>query len=155
MLVELGHFSLILAFVVALVQAVMPMVGAAKGWRGWMDVAAPAAMAQFVLTALSFGALVHAFAVSDFSLVVVANNSHSAKPLLYKITGTWGNHEGSLLLWVFILSLFGALVALFGRQLPETLRARVLSVQAAVGVAFYAFILLTSNPFLRLAFPAV
>ncbi len=153
MTAELGHFSLILAFIVAIVQMILPMIGAQKGWTGWMDVAVPAAISQFVLTAVAFGALMYAFATSDFSLTLVAGNSHSAKPMLYKLTGTWGNHEGSMLLWVFILTLFGSMVAFFGQNLPPELKARVLSVQAAVAVAFFAFLLFTSNPFTRLAFP--
>ena len=153
MITELGHFALILAFGVAIIQMVVPMIGAYKRWPGWMAVAEPAAGAQFVLTALAFGALMWAFVTSDFSLRVVVLNSHSLKPMLYKISGTWGNHEGSMLLWVLIVSLFGAMAAWFGGNLPETLRARVLAVQATIGVAFYAFILFTSNPFLRLATP--
>jgi cytochrome c-type biogenesis protein CcmF len=153
MTAELGHFALILAFMVAIVQMIVPMIGSYKGWNNWMDVAVPAAITQFALTTLSFGALVYAFATSDFSLSLVVANSHSAKPMLYKITGTWGNHEGSLLLWVLILTLFGSMVALFGKSLPATLKARVLSVQAAIAVAFFAFLIFTSNPFLRLAFP--
>ncbi len=142
-----------LAALVAVVQMIVPMVGAARGWTGWMAVAGPAATVQFLLVGLSFAALTYAFVVSDFSLSLVANNSHSLKPMIYKITGVWGNHEGSMLLWVLILTLFGAMAAWFGGNLPPALRARVLSVQAAVGVAFFAFILLTSNPFLRLAVP--
>jgi cytochrome c-type biogenesis protein CcmF len=118
-----------------------------------MAAAEPAATAQFLLVAASFGALTWAFVTSDFSLRLVTLNSHSAKPMLYKITGVWGNHEGSMLLWVLILALFGASAAWFGGNLKPTLRARVLAVQAAVGVAFYAFILFTSNPFTRLAQP--
>ncbi len=153
MITELGHFALILAFGVAIVQMVVPMIGAYRRLPGWMAVAEPAAGAQFALTALSFGALMWAFITSDFSLRLVVANSHSAKPLLYKISGTWGNHEGSMLLWVLIVTLFGALAAWFGGGLPPTLRARVLSVQSAIAVAFFAFILFTSNPFLRLATP--
>ncbi|MHA7867090.1 MAG: heme lyase CcmF/NrfE family subunit [Salipiger thiooxidans] len=153
MITELGHFALILAFLVACVQAVVPMVGAQKRWPGWMAVAEPAATAQFLLVLLSFAALTHAFVTSDFSLRLVVMNSHSAKPMLYKISGVWGNHEGSMLLWVLILALFGAMAAWFGGNLPPSLRARVLGIQAMVGVAFYAFILFTSNPFLRLAVP--
>ncbi|MBU2962155.1 heme lyase CcmF/NrfE family subunit [Citreicella sp. C3M06] len=153
MINELGHFALILAALIACVQAVVPMIGASKRWPGWMAVAEPAATAQFLLTAISFAALMHAFIVSDFSLKLVVENSHSAKPLIYKISGVWGNHEGSMLLWVLILALFGAMAAWFGGNLPPTLRARVLGVQAMVGVAFFAFILFTSNPFLRLAVP--
>ncbi len=153
MITELGHFALILAFGIAIVQMVVPLIGAHKGWRGWMAVAEPAASSQFILVAFSFAALTYAFVVSDFSLRLVFLNSHSAKPLIYKITGVWGNHEGSMLLWLLILVLFGASAAWFGSNLPATLRARVLAVQAAVSVAFYAFILFTSNPFLRLEVP--
>jgi len=150
MITELGHFALILAFLVACVQAIVPLIGAHQRWPGWMAVAAPAANVQFLLTAASFAALTYAFVMSDFSVRLVTINSHSDKPLLYKITGVWGNHEGSMLLWVLIVTLFGAFAAWFGGNLPPTLRARVLSVQAMVGVAFFAFILFTSNPFLRM-----
>lgn len=153
MIVELGHFALILAFAVAIFQMIVPMVGAARGNAAWMATAEPAASAQFILTASAFGALTYAFVTSDFSLSLVVANSHTAKPLLYKISGVWGNHEGSLLLWVVILTLFGACAAWFGKGLPPTLRARVLAVQSSVAVAFFAFILFTSNPFLRLASP--
>jgi len=153
MITEIGHFALILAFLVAIVQAVVPLVGAQKRWPGWMAMADPAATAQFLLTALSFAALTYAFVVSDFSLRLVTLNSHSDKPLLYKITGVWGNHEGSMLLWVLIVTLFGGSVAWLGSNLPPGLKARVLSVQAMIGVAFFAFILFTSNPFLRMAVP--
>ena len=152
MIVELGHFALILAFAVALFQTVVPMVGAARGWSGWMAAANPAATTQFLLTAISFGALTYAFVTSDFSVQLVTSNSHTLKPMLYKITGVWGNHEGSLLLWVLILTLFGACCAWFGGALPPRLRARVLAVQSSVAAAFFAFILFTSNPFLRLEF---
>ena len=153
MITELGHFALILAFAVAVVQMIVPLIGAQKRWSGWMALAEPAAGAQFALTALSFGALMWAFINSDFSLRLVVQNSHSAKPMLYKISGTWGNHEGSMLLWVLIVTLFGAMAAWFGGNLPPTLRARVLSVQSAIAVAFFAFIIFTSNPFLRMDTP--
>ena len=153
MIVELGHFALILAFAVALFQMVVPMIGATRGDRAWMAMAIPAASAQFMLTGLAFAALTHAFVTSDFSLQLVVANSHTDKPLLYKITGVWGNHEGSLLLWVLILTLFGACAAWFGGGLPPGLRARVLAVQSAIAAAFFAFILFTSNPFLRMASP--
>lgn len=153
MVTELGHFALILAFLIAIVQMIVPMVGAHKRWSGWMAVAEPAANLQFLMTAFSFAALMYAFITSDFSLKLVVDNSHSAKPMLYKISGTWGNHEGSMLLWVLIVTLFGAMAAWFGGGLPPGLRARVLSVQSAIGVAFFAFILFTSNPFLRLGVP--
>ena len=150
MIIELGHFALILAFAVAIFQMVVPLVGAQKGWRGWMAMAEPAATAQFVLVGFAFAALTFAFVTSDFSVKLVYMNSHSLKPMLYKISGVWGNHEGSMLLWLLILALFGACAAWFGDNLPHTLKSRVLSVQASIGVAFYAFILFTSNPFLRL-----
>ncbi|KJS43824.1 MAG: cytochrome C biogenesis protein CcmF [Roseovarius sp. BRH_c41] len=153
MITELGHFALILAFLVACVQATVPLIGAYKRWPGWMALAEPAATIQFLLTAMAFAALTWAFVSSDFSLRLVVLNSHTDKPMLYKVTGVWGNHEGSMLLWVLIVTLFGAAVAWFGSNLPPSLRARVLSVQAMVGVAFFAFILLTSNPFLRMAVP--
>ena len=153
MLTELGHFALVLGFVVACLQMVVPMVGAARNWRGAMALAVPAALVQLVLLGFAFAVLMQAFITSDFSLVLVADNSHTDKPLLYKIAGTWGNHEGSMLLWVLILAVFGAAAALFGNDLPRRLQARVLSVQGAIGAAFLAFILFTSNPFLRLANP--
>jgi cytochrome c-type biogenesis protein CcmF len=153
MITELGHFALILAFLVACVQATVPLIGAYKRWPGWMALAEPAATIQFLLTAVAFAALTWAFVTSDFSLRLVVLNSHTDKPMLYKVTGVWGNHEGSMLLWVLIVTLFGAAVAWFGSNLPPSLRARVLSVQAMVGVAFFLFILLTSNPFLRMAVP--
>ncbi|MDA5555980.1 heme lyase CcmF/NrfE family subunit [Shimia sp. MMG029] len=150
MIVELGHFALILAAVTAVVQAIVPLVGAHKRWPGWMTVAEPAAGLQFLFTGFSFAALTYAFVVSDFSVQLVVSNSHTLKPMLYKVSGVWGNHEGSMLLWVFILTIFGACLAWFGGNLPATLRARALAVQASVSVAFFAFILLTSNPFLRM-----
>ncbi|MEL6642139.1 MAG: heme lyase CcmF/NrfE family subunit [Pseudomonadota bacterium] len=153
MLTELAHFALILAFVVAIVQAVIPLIGAHNGWRGWMAMAQPAATTQFILVGFSFAVLTWAFVTSDFSLQIVAANSHSLKPMIYKISGTWGNHEGSMLLWLLILTLFGGCAAWFDGGLPDTLRARVLAVQSAVSVAFYAFIIFTSNPFTRLAIP--
>ena len=153
MMTELGHFALILAFGVAIVQMTVPMIGAHRGNAAWMAVAGPAAIIQFALIAFSFSALTWAFVTSDFSLNLVYANSHTEKPLIYKISGVWGNHEGSMLLWVLILTLFGASAAVFGDNLPERLRARVLAVQGAIGVAFIAFILFTSNPFLRLAVP--
>ncbi len=153
MIVELGHFALILAFSVALVQSVLPLWGAHRRNAALMAVAEPAAVIQFVLVLSSFAALTYAFVVSDFSLLLVVQNSHTLKPMLYKVSGVWGNHEGSLLLWVLILSLFGACAAWFGGNLPPTLKARVISVQGMIGVAFLAFMLFTSNPFLRLEVP--
>ncbi|WP_449042461.1 heme lyase CcmF/NrfE family subunit [Paracoccus sp. (in: a-proteobacteria)] len=154
MIAETGHFALILALGIALFQTVVPMLGAARGHAAWMDSARPAAVAQFGLLAIAFAALTWSFVTSDFSVALVYENSHSAKPMLYKITGVWGNHEGSMLLWVLILALFGAAAAVFGEHLPPGLRARVLSVQGAIGAAFLAFIIFTSNPFVRMPLPA-
>ncbi|MEY3959560.1 MAG: hypothetical protein RIR14_213 [Pseudomonadota bacterium] len=153
MIVELGHYALILAFAVALVQATLPLYGAARRDSRLMALAEPAALVQLILIATSFAALTYAFVVSDFSLRLVTLNSHTDKPMLYKISGVWGNHEGSLLLWALTLALFGACAVWFGGNLPATLRARVLAVQGMIGVAFLAFMLFTSNPFLRLATP--
>jgi cytochrome c-type biogenesis protein CcmF len=153
MIVELGHFALILGLMVALVQSTLPLWGAQRGDARLMALAGPAALAQAALVAFAFSVLTWAFVMSDFSLAVVYQNSHTAKPLLYKISGTWGNHEGSLLLWALILAVYGAAVALFGANLPTRLKARVLAVQGMIGVAFLAFLLLTSNPFWRLEVP--
>ena len=153
MIVELGHFALILALMVAVVQATLPMWGAHRGDARLMALAGPAAGLQLLLIGGSFAALTWAFVVSDFSLAVVVSNSHTLKPMLYKVSGVWGNHEGSLLLWVLILAIYGAAVAAFGGGLPARLKARVLAVQGLIGVAFMAFLLLTSNPFWRLAMP--
>jgi cytochrome c-type biogenesis protein CcmF len=149
-IVEFGHFALILALLVAAVQVVVPAWGARLGDERMMRVAEPAAISQLFLIAIAFLALMQAYVTSDFSVANVAENSHSTKPLIYKMAGVWGNHEGSMLLWVLILALFGAAVAAFGNNLPATLKARVLSVQAAIAVAFLLFSLLTSNPFVRL-----
>jgi cytochrome c-type biogenesis protein CcmF len=155
MTVELGHFALVLALMVALWQMLVPLYGAWKGNGLLMAQARMAAVLQFALIALSFLALTNAYLVSDFSVLNVVENSHSAKPLIYKISGVWGNHEGSMLLWVMILALFGAAVAVFGTHLPASLRARVLAVQASIGVAFLTFILMASNPFLRMTNPPI
>ena len=150
MIVEIGHFALILALCVAVTQAAVPMIGAHQNDRGWMAVAGPTAVAQLGLLLISFFALMYAYVTSDFSVKNVAENSNSLKPMIYKISGVWGNHEGSMLLWVLILALFGAIVAGFGRNLPPGLKARTLAVQALVSVGFLLFIILTSNPFERL-----
>src|SRR5256714_1960480 len=149
-MVETGHFALVLAFALSLVQMLVPLIGARTGNQRLMAVGGPVTVTGFALTALSFAALASAYASSDFSVASVWENSHSLQPMIYKITGTWGNHEGSMLLWVLILTFFGALVAAFGSNLPATLRANVLAVQGAIGAAFFLFILATSNPFIRL-----
>jgi cytochrome c-type biogenesis protein CcmF len=150
-MVETGHFALVLAFALSLVQFVLPLVGARTGDARLMATAGPVAVTGFAMTAISFAALTIAYMLSDFSVLNVVENSHSQKPMLYKITGTWGNHEGSMLLWVLILTFFGALVAAFGRNLPATLRANVLAIQGLIGSAFFLFIIATSNPFVRVS----
>ncbi|MGH7093246.1 MAG: heme lyase CcmF/NrfE family subunit, partial [Stellaceae bacterium] len=150
MIDEIGHFALVLALCVSALQATLPLIGAARNDGALIAMARPAALAQFLFVAIAFFALMHAYAVSDFSLLNVATNSSINKPMLFKLAGVWSNHEGSMLLWVFMLGLFGAAVAAFCRNLPPALRARVLAVQAMIGFGFLLFILLTSNPFLRL-----
>jgi len=148
---ELGHFALVLALGLALIQSIVPVIGVHRRDGSLMRLASSTALAQFVFVALSFLALTACYVTSDFSVATIYENSHSMMPLVYKFTSVWGNHEGSMLLWVLILSLFGALVALFGNNLPAALKAHVLAVQSWIACAFYLFILLTSNPFLRLA----
>ncbi|MTJ79589.1 MAG: heme lyase CcmF/NrfE family subunit [Telmatospirillum sp.] len=149
MIPELGQFALIVALFVTVVQSVVPLVGAIRGDRTWMDMARPAALAQFALIATAFGALMSCYVTSDFSVLNVVQNSHTDKPLIYKISGVWANHEGSMLLWVLILSIYGMAVSVFGGNLPPGLRARALSVQAMIAFGFLLFILFTSNPFAR------
>ncbi len=152
MSIELGHFSLILAFAIAVVSA----AGGLLLWQRGEQLArvlAQAAILQFVLVSVAFLALVQAFVVSDFSVALVANHSHSLKPLIFKISGVWGNHEGSMLLWILILVLFGALVAAFGRRLPDDLANLVYGTQSLLTAAFAGFTLFTSNPFERLVQP--
>jgi cytochrome c-type biogenesis protein CcmF len=155
MIPELGHFALVLALALALIQATVPVLGARRDDALLMSVAGTTAIGQFCFVALSFAALVACYVQSDFSVLTVFENSHSAMPLIYKITSTWGNHEGSMLLWVLILALFGAMVAVFGGNLPARLKANVLGVQSWISAAFFLFILLTSNPFLRIPDPPI
>ncbi|PZQ16956.1 MAG: heme lyase NrfEFG subunit NrfE [Ancylobacter novellus] len=149
MIAETGHYALVLALALAILQSVLPLWGARVRDAALMGLASPLAVAQLGFVAVSFAALTHAYVTSDFSVLNVVENSHSMKPMIYKISGVWGNHEGSLLLWVLILVLFGALVAVFGRNLPQRLKADVLAVQAMISSAFLLFVLLTSNPFTR------
>ena len=149
MIPELGQFALILALLVAAVQAIVPLVGAQTERPRWIAVARPAALVQFALVGLAFALLTHAFVVQDFSVAYVARNSNSELPLLYRYSAVWGAHEGSLLLWALMLAMWTALVALRTRELPEAFVARVLSVLGFVAVGFLLFTLLTSNPFLR------
>ncbi|MFQ5533683.1 MAG: heme lyase CcmF/NrfE family subunit [Sphingomonadales bacterium] len=155
MIAEIGHFALILALAIALVQGLAPLYGAQRHDFALMALAGPAAVGQLMAVTVAFGALTHAYVVSDFTILNVALNSHSAKPMLYKISGVWGNHEGSILLWALILATFGAAVAVFGRNLPGKLRARVLSIQALIACGFLLFSLLTSNPFRRVFPPPI
>ena len=150
MINEFGHFLLILALALAIVQAVVPMLGALWRDRAVMQVGDITAWLIFFMVLGAFLALIYAYLSSDFSLLNVWQNSHSRQPLIYKITSVWGNHEGSMLLWVLILALFSCLASGFGRGLPKTFKANLLSVQAWIMVAFLLFILFTSNPFLRL-----
>ncbi len=150
MIIEFGHYLLILSLAVALVMAVVPLIGAWRKDAGMMAVGHNSALLLFVLATASFAVLVQAHMVSDFSVKNVWENSHSLVPLLFKFSGVWGNHEGSMMLWLFILVLFSALVAIFGGNLPETLKANVLAIQGWITSAFILFIVLTSNPFARL-----
>jgi cytochrome c-type biogenesis protein CcmF len=150
MIPELGHFALIIAFFVALVQGVLPLVGAQQGRAAWIAVARPAAVAQALLLAFAFGCLTTAFVQNDFSVLYVAHNSNSLLPVPYRVAAVWGGHEGSLLLWVVMLVLWALAVAIFSRQLPEAMVARVLGVLGLVTAGFLLFILMTSNPFERL-----
>jgi cytochrome c-type biogenesis protein CcmF len=147
---ELGHYALILALGLALIQGSMPIVGARSNDPVLMSMATPTALAQFAFVGLSFAALAACYVTSDFSVLNVYENSNSAMPLMYRLTSIWGNHEGSMMLWVFILALFGALLAAFGGALPVQLKANALAVQAWIAVAFDLFILTTSNPFARI-----
>ncbi len=154
MIPELGHFALILALVLSLVQAVVPLVGAHKNRMAMMAVARPAAQGQFLFLAFSFACLTWAFVQNDFSVQYVAMHSNTATPLHYRITGVWGSHEGSLLLWALTLSMWTVAVTIFSRNLPEQFMARVMGVLGFVSVGFLSFTLITSNPFERLL-PAV
>ena len=150
MLAELGHFALIIAFVLACLQGIVPLIGAWRGHSDSMLLAPPLAVGVFVFLLIAFGILTTTFLQDDFSVKVVASNSNSFMPDIYKFSAVWGNHEGSLLLWVLILSGWMVAVAQFSRGLPLVVLARVLGVMGLVAVGFIAFSLLTSNPFERL-----
>lgn len=150
MLPELGQLLLILALLVAIAQALVPLVGAQRGQTAWMAVARPAAWTQLALVAGAFALLAHAFLTEDYSVRYVAENSNSLLPAIYRFSAVWGAHEGSLLLWTLILALWSAAVALFSRRLPQPVVARVLAVLALIGTGFLAFLIFTSNPFARL-----
>jgi cytochrome c-type biogenesis protein CcmF len=153
MIPELGQLALALALAVALVQGIVPLIGAARGDAAWMAVGRSAAHAQALLIAFAFGCLVYTFVANDFSVQYVAMHSNSKLPLGYRVSGAWGGHEGSLLLWCVMLGVWMSAVALFSTHLPEEMAARVLGVLGLVSVGFLAFMLFTSNPFERL-FPA-
>jgi cytochrome c-type biogenesis protein CcmF len=151
---EIGHFALILALLLGVVKATLPLVGAARRMPAYMAVARPASHGQFLYIAIAFVCLLWSFMSNDFSVLNVATNSNSQLPLQYKIAASWGSHEGSMLLWVLMLSGWSVAVAAFSRHLPEEMVARVLGVQGLISVGFLAFILATSNPFDRLFPPA-
>jgi cytochrome c-type biogenesis protein CcmF len=153
MIPELGHFAMILALLLAVVQGTLPIIGAAKGMREWMAVARPAAFGQAFFVAFAWGCLVYSFVTSDFSVINVATNSNTLLPVEYKVAASWGSHEGSLLLWVLMLAGWGLAVAIFSRHLPEEMVARVLGVMGLVSIGFITFMLATSDPFDRM-FPA-
>ena len=155
MIPEIGQFALILALLLALIQATLPLLGAARGNRNWIALAVPAGQAQFIFVAIAFCCLGYSFITNDFSVLNVATNSNSQLPLHYRLAATWGSHEGSLLLWTLMLGLWTAAVSLFSRHLPDDMVARVLSVMGIVSVGFLLFMLTTSNPFARLVPAAV
>src|SRR4026209_1802220 len=150
MIPEIGQFALIIALLLAVTQATLPLVGASRGNQQWMALAAPAGQAQFIFVTIAFCCLGYSFITNDFSVLNVATNSNSQLPLHYRLAATWGSHEGSLLLWALMLGLWTVAVSLFSRHLPEEMIARVLSVMGIVSVGFLLFMLLTSNPFARI-----
>src|SRR6476469_8139943 len=150
MIPEIGQFALIIALLLAVTQTVFPLVGASRGNRTWIALAAPAGQAQFLFVAIAFGCLAYSFISNDFSVLNVATNSNSQLPLHYRLAATWGSHEGSLLLWTLMLALWTVAVSLFSKHLPEAMVARVLSVMGIVSVGFLLFLLTTSNPFTRI-----
>jgi cytochrome c-type biogenesis protein CcmF len=150
MVPEIGQFALILALLLAATQSILPLVGVAKGNRSWIALAVPAGQAQFIFVTIAFCCLGYSFITNDFSVLNVATNSNSRLPLHYRLAATWGSHEGSLLLWTFMLSLWTVAVSLFSKHLPEDMVARVLSVMGVISIGFLLFMLTTSNPFMRL-----
>jgi len=150
MIPEIGHFALIMALMMALIQGTLPVIGASRGQAHWVALARPVAQGQFMFVLLAFVCLTYAFISSDFSVAYVANHSNSALPLQYRIAGVWGGHEGSLLLWAMMLSTWTLAVTLFSRKLPDEMVARVIGVLGLVAIGFLLFMLLTSNPFERM-----
>src|SRR5689334_712865 len=150
MIPEIGQFTLIIALLLALTQATFPLIGAWRGNRTWIALAAPAGQAQFIFVTIAFSCLAYSFITNDFSVLNVATNSNSQLPLHYRLAATWGSHEGSLLLWTLMLTIWMVAVTLFSNHLPREMVARVLSVMAIISSGFLLFMLLTSNPFERL-----
>lgn len=153
MIPELGHFALILALVAAMIQGILPLAGLALGVRSWVNVARPAVFANALFCVFAFGCLMWSFYVSDFSVMNVANNSNSMLPWFYRISATWGSHEGSILFWTMLLALWGLAISIFSRHLPQEVMARVIGVMGLISIGMTLFMLLTSDPFIRL-FPA-
>ncbi len=150
MIPEIGHFALSLALIVALAQSILPTIGIKQGYANWISLARPAAIAQFCLVALAFACLTYAFISDDFSVKLASAHSNSKLPLLYKISGVWGSHEGSLLLWALILGLWTFAVAQFSKSMPKQIQAQVLAVMGMISIGFLMFMLFTSNPFERI-----
>ncbi len=155
MTAQIGFFALLLALLIALTQMIAPFIPVRRRDPAIAAFVDQAAIAHLLFIVTAFACLTYAFVTSDFSLSVVAANSHTAKPMLYKVSGVWGNHEGSMLLWTLILAIFGAAVALFGHNIPDRLRSRTLGVHAMIAVGFLAFVITTSNPFATLADPPI
>src|SRR6185295_16441467 len=149
MIPEIGQFALIIALLLAFTQATLPLYGASIGNRTWMALAAPTGQAQFIFVVIAFSCLAYSFISNDFSVLNVATNSNSQLPLHYRLAATWGSHEGSLLLWTFMLTLWMVAVTLFSNHLPREMVGRVLAVMAVISTGFLLFMLLTSNPFVR------
>ena len=150
MIPEIGHFALILSLCIAVILSIVPMVGSFVGRYSWMALARPASGVQFFLIAVSYAVLTYSFVVDDFSVAYVTNTSNLSQPMIYKITGVWGSHEGSLLLWLLVLAGWTALVSIYSRGIPLLMISRVLAVLGMISVGFTLFVLLTSNPFDRM-----
>ncbi len=153
MIPEIGHFALILALCLAIIQGIIPLIGAQKKISSWVEVAAPAAIGQTIFIMISFACLTYAFLTDDFSVGYAARQSNTELPVIYKISSVWGGHEGSLLLWIMFLAMWTAAVAMFSRAMPLIMRGRVIAVMGLISIGFLLFLLLTSNPFDRM-FPA-
>jgi len=150
MIPELGQFALILALCLALVQGIIPLIGASQHLPNWMAVARPAALGQFVFMTIAYACLTYAFVTNDFSVTYVASHSNTQLPLIYRIVSVWGGHEGSLLLWNYILVIWTVAVAYYSRSLPQVMAVRVIAIMGLISIGFLLFLLLTSNPFDRM-----